>query len=327
MIIDEKVSIVIPVYNAEKYLHRCIQSILQQTYPNWVTIFVNDGSTDSSLSILQEYANKDSRFKIINKTNGGASSARNAGIDAVETRFLTFVDADDSIMPTLVEKLLNTAVTQNSNYVATALRYQGKDCSMPFSGKFSVTSDAFFLCTNKGPFAKLFNKHLIDDHQLRFPEDLAILEDYQFTTSYAVLAKYVYIIPEALYHYHFDANESLMHLAQRGNLKYEACCSCIYSPWRSYQLLLAHANEFDARFVSDFACGLYRDMWSNYYLLFPLAADSDKKRMNQLFRKKRADFSQHVSFVRRVTLLARHPRLHAFLRWVKKVIKEMFKMS
>lgn len=63
MNIEEKVSIVIPVYNAEKYLHRCIQSILQQTYPNWVTIFVNDGSTDSCLSILQEYANKDSRFK------------------------------------------------------------------------------------------------------------------------------------------------------------------------------------------------------------------------------------------------------------------------
>lgn len=84
------VSIIVPVYNAEKYLHRCIQSILNQSYKNWEAIFVNDGSTDSSLSLLQEYAKKDSRIRIINKNNGGAASARNAGLDALRTIFLPF---------------------------------------------------------------------------------------------------------------------------------------------------------------------------------------------------------------------------------------------
>lgn len=76
----ENVSIIIPVYNAEKYLHRCIDSILKQTYQNWEAFLVNDGSTDSSLDILNSYAARDARFRIINKENGGASSARNAGL-------------------------------------------------------------------------------------------------------------------------------------------------------------------------------------------------------------------------------------------------------
>lgn len=326
MNIEEKVSIVIPVYNAEKYLHRCIQSILQQTYPNWVAIFVNDGSTDSSLRILQEYANNDNRFKIINKTNGGASSARNVGIEAVETRFLTFVDADDSILPTLIERLLNTAVTQNCNYVATALRFKGKDCSMPVSGEISVASDAFFLYVNKGPYAKLFNKEIIDQYSLRFAEDLMISEDYLFTTSYAVLVQYIYIIPETLYHYHFDSQESLIHRAGNRELPFEAYCSGFVAPWRAYQLLLNFAPANGRGFTAGFSFGLYKDMWSFFNLFFPLSDDSDKTRMKLMFRQKRADFSQHVSFAKRITCLARYPRLHAFLRRVKNAIKEGLKM-
>ena len=86
------ISVVIPVYNVEKYLSRCIGSILNQTYENWEAIFVNDGSRDNSLEILKEYQNKDKRIKIIDKKNEGSGVARNIGIEKSEGKYLAFLD-------------------------------------------------------------------------------------------------------------------------------------------------------------------------------------------------------------------------------------------
>jgi len=92
------ISIIVPVYNAEKYLRRCIDSIIAQTFTDWECLLVDDGSTDESPNICDEYATKDSRIKVFHKVNEGVSSARNIGIDNAKGRFVTFVDADDSIM-------------------------------------------------------------------------------------------------------------------------------------------------------------------------------------------------------------------------------------
>jgi glycosyltransferase involved in cell wall biosynthesis len=92
-----KVSIVIPVYNVEKYLRQCLDSVVNQTLKDIEIICVNDGSTDNSLQILEEYANKDDRIKIINKDNGGLSSARNAGLEIATGVYIGFVDSDDYI--------------------------------------------------------------------------------------------------------------------------------------------------------------------------------------------------------------------------------------
>lgn len=95
----KKISVIVPVYNMEKYLVRCLESIVNQTYPDLEIICVNDGSTDSSAKILETYASKDKRIKLITKENGGLSSARNAGINAATGEFITFVDSDDWIQP------------------------------------------------------------------------------------------------------------------------------------------------------------------------------------------------------------------------------------
>ena len=92
-----KVSIIVPVYNVEKYLPKCIESILNQTYTNLEVILIDDGSTDSSGKICDEYARRDGRIKVIHKENGGNSSARNAGLDCCTGDFLAFVDSDDII--------------------------------------------------------------------------------------------------------------------------------------------------------------------------------------------------------------------------------------
>lgn len=104
---DNLVSIIVPVYNTEKYLNKCVDSILSQTYTNLEIILVNDGSSDNSPKICDDYANKDSRVKVVHKENGGLSDARNAGLDVASGDYITFIDSDDYIESESIELLLN----------------------------------------------------------------------------------------------------------------------------------------------------------------------------------------------------------------------------
>src|SRR5690606_32725285 len=92
-----KISIIIPIYNASAFLEKCIDSVINQSYDNLEIILINDGSTDSSLDICKKYANSDDRIKLINKENGGVSSARNMGLEVVTGDYIGFVDSDDYI--------------------------------------------------------------------------------------------------------------------------------------------------------------------------------------------------------------------------------------
>ena len=101
----DKISFIVPVYNVEPYLSRCVDSLLNQTYENIELILVDDCSPDNSKSIMESYSKKDSRIKIIHKTNGGVSSARNAGIEAATGKYICFVDIDDEAKPDYVKYL------------------------------------------------------------------------------------------------------------------------------------------------------------------------------------------------------------------------------
>ncbi len=109
-----KISIIVPVYNVEKYLRRCVDSLLNQTYRNLEIILVNDGSTDSSLQICNEYAQKDARIVVLNKPNGGLSSARNAGLEAATGDYIGFVDSDDYVGVEMYARLL-AAITDDTS--------------------------------------------------------------------------------------------------------------------------------------------------------------------------------------------------------------------
>ena len=93
------ISVVVPIYNVERYLHRALESLLSQTYKDWEAILVDDGSTDGSGRIADEYAGRDPRFKVIHKTNGGLSDSRNTGLELVEGEYLIFLDSDDFLHP------------------------------------------------------------------------------------------------------------------------------------------------------------------------------------------------------------------------------------
>lgn len=108
------ISVIVPVYNMEPYLDKCIQSIIHQTYQNLEIILVDDGSTDGSLRLCKQYADKDHRIKVVHKANGGLSSARNAGLDACSGDYIGFVDSDDWIADTMYERLLSICKKQKT---------------------------------------------------------------------------------------------------------------------------------------------------------------------------------------------------------------------
>lgn len=112
-----KISIIVPVYNAEKYLYNCIDSIINQSYNNLEIILINDGSTDNSLLICKEFASKDSRIIIIDKENGKVSSARNAGLDIVTGDYIGFVDSDDYIANDMYEVLISIIIKNDADVV------------------------------------------------------------------------------------------------------------------------------------------------------------------------------------------------------------------
>ena len=112
------ISVIIPIYNVEKYLRRCLDSVLNQTFSDWQAICVNDGSPDNSAAILDEYAARDSRFKIITKKNGGLSDARNAGMQVADGDFILFLDSDDFIHPQTMEIAYFLATRDGSDIVS-----------------------------------------------------------------------------------------------------------------------------------------------------------------------------------------------------------------
>ena len=117
------ISVVIPAYNAEQFLDETLESVLSQTYENWECIIVNDGSTDNTESVAKKWCEKDSRFRLTNKENGGLSSARNWGIKESKAEYIAFLDADDILTPDSLEVRINVLIEQNVDLVATKLQH------------------------------------------------------------------------------------------------------------------------------------------------------------------------------------------------------------
>ena len=115
---QENVSVIVPIYKVEKYLDRCVNSIINQTYKNLEIILIDDGSPDNCPKMCEDWAKKDNRIIVIHKQNGGLSDARNFGLDVAIGEYVTFVDSDDLISPTFIEKLVNLSKEHNAEIVS-----------------------------------------------------------------------------------------------------------------------------------------------------------------------------------------------------------------
>lgn len=173
-----KLSIIIPIYNAEKYLARCIDSVLAQPLKEIELLLVNDGSPDRSLAICEEYAKKDSRVKVLNKANGGVSSARNMGLDHAQGEYVTFIDADDWLDEgTITEELLNGGfdVIKLPRDRGSRLRSYDETLSFSNSKESKRFAAEHYNCECWG---KIYKRSLIGD--LRFRLGIRIGEDLIF---------------------------------------------------------------------------------------------------------------------------------------------------
>ena len=215
-----KISIIVPVYNSEKYIDRLMSSILSQTYKNFELIFVDDYSTDSSLDICSNYSKKDDRIKIItNKKNLGVSKSRNVGIKASNYDWIMFIDSDDEIEDNMLEKMV-AQIEEDTDFVFCGLKkynnkkmciadYYENDEIMDQQKLFSNIGKYLDKCLLQGPCGKLYKKRLITKHNLRFREDLSYGEDTLFVYNYLQYVNKLVCIKESLYHYNLSNSESL----------------------------------------------------------------------------------------------------------------------
>lgn len=243
------VSIIVPVYNTAQYLKRCINSIMNQTYKNLEIICVNDGSTDGSELILDEFAAKDSRIRIIHKQNNGESSARNFGLKIMTGQFIGFVDCDDWIEADMYERLVSAAVEKDVDIVASSWFKDTDDESIKIVNQLPVSEEVFeredflqyiYKRDYYRGFAymwnKLFKKSLFYDGNgqlLLFDEDLILGGDVLYLGRLALNSQKVFYIDEAFYHY-YQRSSSGCHTADLVKRK----------DWlKAYERLIKHIEE------------------------------------------------------------------------------------
>ena len=174
------VSIIVPVYNAERYLRECVDSIATQTYGNLEIILVDDGSTDSSGNICDDLSDLDGRIRVIHKVNGGVSSARNVGIDAALGEYLMFVDSDDTIIPESIELMLKKSQEYNADIVSAGLLDYGREKSFENGVSIWAGDEALRQSLSDHPrgfsmCSKLYRTQVLGDS--RFAEGVKINED------------------------------------------------------------------------------------------------------------------------------------------------------
>ena len=204
------VSVIVPVYNVERYLPRCIESILGQTYTNFELILIDDGTPDRSGIICDRYAEKDSRIRVIHKENGGVSTARNAGIDAARGEWITFIDSDDWVSDKYLEILVGPLNKEKYDIVVAEFEYHhfkilkriGEERSIDIS---SINNENVFgaICKMEfsGPCFKLFSMEIIKLYNLSFPENVAVAEDAIFVKSYLKFCTKIYVAAHIVYYY------------------------------------------------------------------------------------------------------------------------------
>ncbi len=202
------ISIIIPVCNAEKYLRRCLDSLTAQTYAHWEAIVVDDGSTDRSLAICREYANKDSRFRIFHKENGGVSSARQYGVDQLsdESTYCIHADPDDWVEPQMLEELYNKAVESGADMVICDFynSFPDKDDYIhqdPKSEKPKKVLGALFQGLHGSLCNKLTKSDSYKKFGIRFPVGLDYCEDFLVNVALLQRIDKVTYLPQAFYHY------------------------------------------------------------------------------------------------------------------------------
>ncbi len=210
------ISIIIPVYNAARFLQRLIDSILSQTYPHFEVLFIDDGSTDDSGAICDLYARKDDRIRVFHQTNQGVSAARNRGIEEAKGKYIMFVDADDDVAENILEKMLFAADTFKVDVVLCDAMPTTRISDIPtnqvLDNNFIINTLFSLWCMGDGcltpVWAKLYRRELFFVHNIWF-EQRKRGEDWLLNIQLFQCVKSIYYIPLPLYKYVRHGNSAM----------------------------------------------------------------------------------------------------------------------
>lgn len=203
------ISVIVPIFNVESYLDKCIDSILNQTFIDFELLLINDGSTDASADICAKYAKVDNRIKFYNKENGGVSTARNYGLSKAVGEYVCFIDSDDYVDNEFLAALITKGKKYGVDIVVEGEIKEYENKSIPFSFHETVIRDNNFsdlfakmnLQKRCSPWGKLFKKDKIDKTGLKFREDVHLGEDIIFVMDYLHMTNSVAFISDSNYHY------------------------------------------------------------------------------------------------------------------------------
>lgn len=273
-----KISVIVPVYNVEQYLPRCIDSILDQTFTDFELLLIDDGSTDKSGKICDKYAEKDSRIRVFHKENGGVSSARNLGIDKARGELISFIDSDDWVEACYIDTIVSDMGNADIMFFAFTLHYNdGCSNSILYGNYTTEGKDGIERCILKlksnstkinlfgFTWNKVFRGNLIQKHCIKFDEKLNVSEDEIFTFEFCLNASIIKISSKTLYNYRWRDNgltheripfQTWVYLASYadglikkiGNIELKQ----LYIRWRYFILLRAcHSSRSIIEFIES----------------------------------------------------------------------------
>lgn len=252
-----KYSVIIPIYNAEKTLHRCVDSLLDQNYSDMELILVNDGSTDGSGAICQEYRARNNCVLYIDKPNGGVSTARNAGLDVATGTYVLFVDSDDYVADTYFQMLdglcsdqhhdllmFSFAVTDGKSVHPRVAKPFAADCAEESVPKFC---QMLYTKSINHPVTKRYIRQIIEDNGIRFPGNLYIGEDKTFNLQYVMHCNSCLISPEILYYVSVENDQSLSRKIRPDIYQqFEMLSTCIRQVIREADIPEHYREQYDA---------------------------------------------------------------------------------
>lgn len=264
-----KISVIVPVYNSEKYIRSCLDSILEQTHKDLEVILIDDGSTDKSGEICDEYQKKDSRIVVFHTQNGGVSHARNLGIKKSCGDFIAFVDSDDTIKPQMYEELLSVQSEFDVDIVTSDLVIEGKtvknnlpeNCIIDKSHILKSVLPSFTYENAIGTMAftnKIFKKEVIKNNEIEFYEGFQFQEDLMFMINIYANTNSMYYLPKAFYEYIPHSSGLYTSYRKDGGVKFIVARRKMIELIEKYNIENINYNNFNSAFLYNITYYIYR---------------------------------------------------------------------
>jgi glycosyltransferase involved in cell wall biosynthesis len=309
--LNPAITVIVPVYNAEEYLHKCINSILNQTFSGFELLLINDGSTDSSGKICDEYANTDIRIKVYHKENGGVSSARNVGINNSNGDFLIFVDSDDYIETKMLEDMYRNSQITKSDIVGCDFYQEYENLSIYTSAYFENRQEFLRAVIRNywGVMWKILVKNdLYKKNNIQFPKNIDGGEDYFVCINLLFYANKVSCINKAYYHYNRINFNSIMAIQSKAKILHQVEATKMVEDFLINKgISQIYRKELNIRkFLAK--QGLFKIDFNLWQKTFPESSGAWRY-LNQSFKSK---------FVYQITEFGLYPFLSSI---IKKIIK------